>query len=388
MNRKPLKIMFSVGEASGDQHAAKVIARLRRDESFECFGMGGGQMRQAGMRLLADSSDIAVMGIVNILYHYPKIKRAMNIMKAALLEQRPDLLVIVDYPEFNLRLAAVAQSLGIKVLIYIAPQIWAWRPRRIKKIARLADRIAVILPFEEALYAERGIAATFVGHPLPEDLTEPPAAAKTPAAQRDSATILLLPGSRKSEIDCLLPVICRAAKQIRRQSQKRIAFRLLKARTIKEAQLQARLQNTGFDCDIVAGDPYAHMQAADIAIAACGTAVMQLALCQTPTVVVYKISRMNYLIAKQLVGISLFCLPNIIAGRAIVPELIQNDATPEKICAETMKLLNDPTCYQNMVEELAATRNRLDSKGNKGSKVASENVVGIIKEMTRDTGSR
>lgn len=374
--------MFSAGEVSGDQHAAKVIARLKRDKNFACFGMGAGQMRQAGMELLVDSTAIAVMGIVNIIRHYRQIRRALKIMKNALRERRPDLLVIVDYPEFNLRLAAVAQSLGIGVLIYIAPQVWAWRPGRIKKIIRLADKIAVILPFEEALYNSRDNIASFVGHPLSEDIAACPWAEEERIFPEHKATVLLLPGSRKTEIDYLMPVICEAAERMQRQSPKRITFRLLKADGIDEARLQSQLRNTGFDCEIVAGNTYAQMRAADLAIAACGTAVMQLALCQTPAVVIYKISKINYLIAKQLTNISLFCLPNIIAGRAIIPELIQADATPEKICAASIGLLSNRTHYRETVKQLATMRRHL------GDKVASENVAGMIAEMTADIRSR
>ena len=366
--------MFSAGEASGDLHAAKVIARLARNGEFECFGMGAGHMQAAGARVLVDSTDIAIMGIVNIARHYFKIRRALRTMEAALAHERPDLLVTVDYPEFNMRLAATARKLGIKVLMYIAPQIWAWRPGRITKIARLADRVAVILPFEKELYARCGVAADYVGHPLVEavpDTARPPQTA-------GKSSVLLLPGSRETEIRQLMPIVCRAAVMIK-QSGTPVSFRLLKAAGVAESALRSYLQNAELECEITSGGAYDEMRRADVAISACGTAILQLALCETPAVVIYKISRLNYAIAKRLVKTRFFCLPNIIAGRAILPELIQDRATPERIRDETLSLLNDAGRRRSVCAELAKTKERL------GTASASENVARIISEMTTQT---
>ena len=379
---KQLRIMFSAGEPSGDQHVAKVVRCLRQKGNFECYGMGMKQSQAAGMHLLIDSTSIAVMGITNIIRHYPKIKKTLNTMKKALHEQKPNLLVIVDYPEFNLRLAAEAQKLGIQVLIYIAPQIWAWRPNRIKKIVKLANRIAVILPFEKELYERHGIPTDYVGHPLCEAI--PTLSSTASLKAQEEYKISLLPGSRTSEIKHQMPILQETIEIISHRSSKPTSFHLLVAPGIRKPILHDYL--TGLSVNLTVTDlddnnhqkKYDEMASADIAISACGTAVLELALCQTPTVVIYKLSKPNYLLAKLLVNIKHFCLPNILANRQLIPELIQNEANPKRIADETLNLLNDTKRYQAIQQDLIQVREQL------GTQSAFENVSRIIIEMIQD----
>ena len=382
MDSKPLRIMFSAGEASGDQHAAKVIRQLHQNGNFECFGMGGVQCQAAGMKLLTSLVDHAFMGVGDIFRHYSKLKHALQTMEAALREQRPDLLVTVDFSGFNMKLASKAHKLGIKVLIYIAPQIWAWRPRRIKTIATIADRVALTLPFEKDLYDCHQVTADYVGHPLVETMTDIP-----PLPDRDIAKdhykILLLPGSRLSEIKQLMPILRETMEHLTQRSPKNISFYLLLAQSIEASQLLDYLTAASCNYTLIDGkelsdrEKYQHFVDADVAISASGTAVLQLALCQTPTVVIYKLSRFNWILLRRLIKLQFISLPNILSKRRIIPELIQDDATAQRISDEVIDLLCNDTRRKAMRTDLAEVQNLL------GSEHASQNVARIISEMCR-----
>ena len=376
------RIMLVAGEASGDEHAAHLIRRLREAGDCECFGMGGTAMRDAGTRLLVDSTALAVVGLVEIIRYYPALRRAFRTLARALRRERPDLLVLVDYPEFNMRLARTAARLGVPVLFYVAPQAWAWRRGRVKKIRRRVSRLAVILPFEQAFFAQHGIAADYVGHPLVEDVArwerthdaQPP-----PKRSRKSKTVLLLPGSRRGEVERLLPVFCGAADKLARRLGGRVSFRLLRAPGIGDEMVAPLLEQDRFDCRPADGGTYAEMQRADAAISATGTAILQLALCGTPAVGVYKLSPLTYFLAKRLARIPYASLVNIIGGKAIIPELLQEAATPQAICGETYDLLTNENRRRDVLQGYDEVRRKL------GERRASEKLAEIAREMIEET---
>ena len=368
--------MFVAGEASGDKHAAKLIAQLQQSERIECYGMGMQKMRHAGMRLLIDAQALAVIGIVEILTHYPALRRAFKTLKQSLINNPPDLLVLVDYPEFNLKLARVASQHGIKVLYYISPQLWAWRQYRIKKIKRDVAHVAVIFPFEEDFYKQHGVSASYVGHPLIEDLEAWERSNPNPV--RDSGkskTVLLLPGSRRSEIKRLLPLMIEAATLIQQHLDENIQFRLLAAPDIDTGLYQKYLNDANLDCNLSNQHSYTEMKNAELAISATGTATLQLALCGTPLIATHKLALLSYWILKWFIKIRYASMPNIIAGGPLVPEYLQNDATPQKLSAHACKLLTDPDKRETMSKRLLALRQ------NFGTASASKSTAELIRNL-------
>ena len=375
-NKTPKKIMFVAGEASGDKHAAKLIAQLQQSDHIECYGMGMQQMKQAGMRLLIDAQALAVIGIVEILRHYPALRRAFKTLEQSLIKDPPDLLVLVDYPEFNLKLARIASQHSIKVLYYISPQLWAWRQYRIKKIKRDVDHVAVIFPFEENFYKQHNVPVSYVGHPLIEDLGEWERNNPDTLSNRNQTkTLLLLPGSRKSEIKRLLPLMIEAAILIRQRLNENIHFRLLAAPDIERDLYKKYLNDADFDCSLCNQQSYTEMKNADLAISATGTATLQLALCGTPLIATHKLALLSYWILKWFIKIRYASMPNIIAECPLVPEYLQNDATPEKLSAHACKLLNDSQMRETMSQKLFALRQ------NFGTASASKNTAELIRNL-------
>ena len=375
-DKTPKKIMFVAGEASGDKHAARLIAQLQQSEHIECYGMGMQKMKQEGMRLLIDAQALAVIGIVEILKHYPDLRRAFKTLEQSLINNPPDLLVLVDYPEFNLKLAHIASQRGIKVLYYISPQLWAWRQYRIKKIKRDVDHVAVIFPFEEDFYKKHGVSVSYVGHPLIEDLGEwERSNPKAISNCGKTKTVLLLPGSRKSEIKRLLPLMIEAATLIRQHLDETIHFRLLAAPDIDTDLYQKYLDDAGFDCSLSNRHTYTEMKNADLAISATGTATLQLALCGTPLIATHKLAPLSYWILKWFINIRYASMPNIIAECSLVPEYLQYDATPKKLSTHACKLLTDAEMRKTMSQKLLALRQ------NFGIASASKNTAELIHNL-------
>ena len=379
----PHRIMLVAGEASGDQHAAHLIRQLHATGNFQCCGMGGAAMREAGAELLVDSTPLAVVGLVEALRYYPALRRAFNTLKRALKRQPPDLLVLVDYPEFNLKLARIAARRGIKVLFYVAPQVWAWRSGRLRKIYRNVTRLAVILPFEEAFFASHGVPVDYIGHPLIEDIERwerdhANTADANAARAHKKKTVLLLPGSRRSEIERLLPTLCGAAAKLAQRLGGQVAFRLLRAPGIDESLLAPCLQRDDFDCRLADGGTWREMKRADAAISATGTSILQLALCGTPTVGIYKLSPVTWFIARRLVKIPYVSLVNIISCKPVIPELLQHEATPQEICGQAYNLLTNAKRRQEMKRDFNEVREQL------GAHRSSERLAEIVGEMTRE----
>ena len=360
-----MKIAIVAGEASGDLHAAEVLRELKKlAPDLDAFGIGGDLLASHGMRLLHHAREMGIVGFFNVLLHYRMFKRIFNDMVEAVGRERPDAVLLVDYPGFNLRLARKCKELGLRVIYYISPQLWAWRRGRVKQVAKYVDRMIVIFPFEEEFYRLYGVQATYVGHPIIEEighLERSGAPAPSPAQPR----IALLPGSRSGEVKSLLPPMLGAVKLLGDVD----AF-VVQAPTIPRALLERYLKGTG-----VRIAPHEEIAAADVALSSSGTATLECAVLGTPVVVMYKLSRANYWLGRLVVKIPHFALINIVAGKEVVPELIQSAVNPERIAEETRKLL-EPSNHARVVGELAAVRSKLGDAG--AARRAAETIMSVI----------
>jgi lipid-A-disaccharide synthase len=360
------RLLLVAGEASGDLHGGNLARALRTERpTMQLLGVGGRRMREAGVELLFDIRDLAVVGAVEAVH---SLRTLWHIYCALLetVERTPvDAVLLIDFPGFNLKLAKAMAQRGIPVLYYIAPQIWAWRPGRIKKIRRRVRKLFVILPFEVDLYRSAGIDAEFVGHPL-RDLVQP-SGSKADACVRcglDPATpiIGILPGSRRSELHYLLDPMLQAATQIYAQVPA-AQFILPLAETLQPAEVQKALATVPVPVRLVHQQTYEVMQAADVLLVASGTATLEAALIGTPMVIVYKAHLLTYILARLVMRVACIGLPNLIAGHVIVPELWQYDVTAENMAAQALTLLKHPQGAETMRMELATLRSRLGSPG-------------------------
>jgi lipid-A-disaccharide synthase len=370
----PKNIVIVAGEASGDAHAARLVDELKKIDDSICFrGMGGDNLRNAGVDVFIDMAEIAVVGFVEVLMKYNLIKAELNKLKLNIEKQPPDLLILVDYQEFNQRLAAFAKSIGIKVLFYIGPQVWAWRPKRVYKMGKIVDHMAVIMPFEKVLYDDANVPVTFTGHPLTDEVVKD----KTQQQARELlqieniTTVGLFPGSRSGEVSNILPILLESAKLIRQQQLRdhkaEIQFILPMANTIKSEEL-APFQSLMNELSVITVKNrfYDVAQACDVILTASGTATLEIGLLEIPMVIVYKTSAITFFIGKNLVSLKHIGLVNIIPGKEIVREFLQGDAKPPLIAKETLRLLNDQSYYESMQHELSLIRQQLgDGNGSK-----------------------
>ena len=371
--------MISAGEASGDLHAANLVTALHKiDPTISVHGMGSDRMRDAGVDLLYDCRDIAVMGIIEVLAKWSTIMGALDILKDSLASNPPDLLILVDYQEFNMKLAKAAKKLGIKTLFYIGPQVWAWRSHRVKKIGRYIDMMAVLFPFEEAFYKKANMPVRFVGNPLVDEVKANMSieAANTKfELAPDVKTIGLFPGSRRSEICRLLPTQLASADLIHQQyANTQFIIPLAKSVSLKELQPMLA-PYSHLSIHIVHSHIHDVMQCCHSIIVASGTATLEIALMKTPMVIIYKMSNLTYKIMKRMITIDHVGLPNIVAGEEVIKELLQDDANPEKISSEILLLLNDKNYHQQVVSKLESIRNKLGTSG------GSDKVAALAFEM-------
>ena len=348
--------MLVAGEASGDRYAADLVRVLRRRHPDWSFcGMGGAELREAGAEILVDSTELAVVGIVEVLRHYWPIRRALHALRAHLRAQPPDLLVLIDYPEFNLRLARLARARGIPVLFYISPQLWAWRAGRIRKIRKSVDHMAVLFPFEKDFYQTHGVPVSHVGHPL-RGQTQASAPKRELRARfglrQDRPVVGLFPGSRRNELTRLLPV-CAGVVPLLRNHGDGVQFVLAQAPGVDRNDYAPGLVPPG-QVHLLQGDVYDIIAACDMAVAASGTVTLQLALMGVPFCMIYRLSPLTYRAARMLVRIPRYCLPNIIAGDTLAPELIQDAATPERVAAQLRPWLEDEALRRDAAGKLAA----------------------------------
>jgi lipid-A-disaccharide synthase len=358
--------MIVAGEASGDLHGANLVKEaLRIDPDLTFLGIGGPRMREAGVTTLIDASAMAVVGLVEVIAHFDVICRAYTTLRRIIRTDPPDLLILIDYPDFNLRLAKLAKNAGVKVLYYISPQVWAWRVERVKKIARLVDRMAVVFPFEVPFYEKEGVPVTFVGHPLADIVR--PTMSRTEAQSGfglDPArkTVGLFPGSRKGEIRSLLPTILEAAALLRQRFPD-LQFILPLAPSLDAADLAPYLEPSGLDVKVVEGKGYDVIQVCDAIISVSGTVTLEIALLEVPMVIIYRVSPLTYAVGKRLIRVDHIGICNIVAGERVVRELVQHDAEPVWIAEEISCILTDDVYARQMRAKLAGVREKLGSGG-------------------------
>lgn len=338
------KIMFSAGEVSGDLHGARLAEAIQKKQpDAVLFGFGGAQMAAAGVQLAANMADYSVMGFWEVFKNLRRLFRLRDALTAVMAAEKPDLLVLIDYPDFNWRLAKRAKKLGIPVLSYIPPSAWAWRQGRAKDCARLADEFLAIFPFETKAYEAAGANISFIGNPLVDTVRpslSPDAAKRYFDIAADQCPILLLPGSRRQEISLLLPVMLAAAAKIQAEYPSAVFF-LPVAQGLDRQPMEAMARQAGVSIHFTTDYTYDLMGCCQLAIATSGTVVLEAALMGLPSIVLYRLSPISYCIGKLLVHVKYFSLPNILAGAAVQPELLQSEVNPERILAETRRFLTD-----------------------------------------------
>ena len=360
------EILIVAGEASADLHAARALLELGRlRPGVHAFGVGGPRLRAAGLEALAPAEDISVMGLAEVLPRIPRILGILRALAKAAAERRPKAALLVDLPDFNLRLAAKLKKLGIPVVYYVSPTIWAWRAGRAKKIAQVVDRMLCILPFEERFYEGTGVSARFVGHPLAERPAPGPAERYREELGLPTArtTVALVPGSRPSELRRIFPAMLAAAERIR-ASRPDSQFVVPVAPTLARSQLEPYLAaHRTVEVKLVDGRAEEVVGASDAALVKSGTSTLETALMLRPMVVVYKLSWLSYLVGRLLVRIAHFALVNILAGRGLVPELLQTEASPERMAAEVERLLGDRAAREAQLQGLREVRDSLGGPG-------------------------
>jgi len=360
-----IKILLSAGEASGDLHAAALTkAILALEPTAEIYGMGGEAMRAAGGEVVFDIKDHGVMGIVEVIRKLPQLYKLKKDFRKLMQDRRPDCFVTIDYPDFNMRIASMAKEMGIPIVAYIAPSAWVWRKGRARDVAKLVNKVASIFPFEYDLYKAAGADVEFVGHPLVDivKLHISETAAKAKAGKRDGhPLVLLLPGSRIKEIKNMLPPMLKALKIIKAKKPG-VDFVVPRASTIPLVMLKELIAVAGVEVHIVEGDTYDIMNVADVALATSGTVTLEAALCGLPSVICYKTSAITVAIARCLVSIPNIGLPNIVAGHQILPELIQEEMTPDNMAKEVLNFL-EPSEHARIRKELKDVVKKLGTSG-------------------------
>jgi len=432
-----MKLAIVAGEASGDLHAAKVVHELKAlDPALTVFGIGGDLLAAEGVELLHHAREMAIVGLFNVLRHLRFFRRVFDELIARIERDRPDAIVLVDYPEFNLRVARRCRKLGVKVLYYISPQVWAWRRGRVKKIARIVDHMLVIFPFEEAFYREHNVPVTYVGHPLIDELHEvgagtevtghgsqvpsPNAETRDPTPDTGDAAsgprypspgtslkiggdagtgsqvpganagtrypspgtplrLALMPGSRRHEVHALLPPMLDAVAELQRDGP--VDAFVIQAPTISSAELLDQMKASHTFARIVPYDGGLSLAGADVALSSSGTATLEAAIVDTPVVVMYRLSPLTYRIALRLVKVPHFSLINIVAGREVVPELIQQDVNGVRIAREVRSML-EPAANAHLREGLALVRARLGERG--ASRRAAEEIFRMLTGTMKD----
>ncbi len=377
--RPEKRILIVAGEASGDLHGSNLIksaAEHHPDLSF--FGVGGEKMTAAGCRILFPSDELSVMGLTEILGRLPKIyKRFQQLKRILRSDEAPDLLILIDFPDFNLRLAKVAKAAGIKVLYYISPKVWAWRSGRAKTIAERVDRLALIFPFEPPIYESLGVKADYVGHPLLDEFAEnkPQGTLRGKLKIAEDAQVVgIFPGSRNSEIDHILESLIETAVLLQKEHP-HLNFVVPIAPSLSRKVLEAAFAGRGLSVSFVDENIYEVAAACDAILTVSGTVTLQIALVGTPMAILYKVAPLSYAVGRRLIKIEFAGLPNIVAGRGIVKEFIQEAANPASMSCEILRLLNDSTYRKNMKQELRNVKKMLGDPG------CSPRVADIVARM-------
>jgi len=369
-------VTILAGEASGDQHGAKLVSAMQKKTPSLFFcGMGGDALRRAGVRIVVEASELTVVGITEVFVKIPAILKGMAKIKKLLSSLKPDLLILIDFPDFNLHIAAVAKKLDIPVLYYISPQIWAWRQGRVKRISQLVDHMAVILPFEQRFYKEHNVPVTFVGHPL-LDANLPAAVPDLNAGPNVPTVIGLVPGSRDIEIIRHLPVMLDSADILTKRLEQ-VTFIISHAPSVERKRIQAVIEGHHLRAkvEVISDGVEKVFERCDAIVAASGTVTLQAAIYGIPMVIIYKVSPVSAWLAKALIRLPNVGLVNLVAGRELVPELLQENATGDNIAQAIQKLLNDEEEFHHLKHQLIALRDMLGGGG------ASERVADLALEM-------
>lgn len=383
MTSKNINIMVSAGEASSDAHAAHALEALaNKGIRFTSFGMGAGHLQDAGTELLVDCRDLAVIGIVDVLLNYHKFLRRLRLLRDTMKARKPDLLLLVDYPDFNLKLAETAKTLNIPVLFYVSPQVWAWRAGRLPRIGSLVSHMAVLFPFEVDIYERAGIPVSYVGNPVVADAVSKFSrnqARKHFEIANDQPLLALLPGSRTGEITRNLPVMLETARALS-AARPGIRFLLPVAPTLEASFIEQTIgTNPPEHLSVVLDDSRHVMRAADVALVASGTATLETALIGTPMVVMYIVSKINYAIMKRLIKIPDIALVNIVAEKRIVPEYVQDAAKPQAMAADILSLFDDDQRRQKMLADIAQVKEKM------GDANASNRIANLILSLSTET---
>ncbi len=372
------QIMIVAGEASADMHGASLVAALKKHQAdLRICGVGGPALAEQGVEILVEAGKLAVVGLIEVFGHLGDIRGALRSLENRLKEERPRLLILIDFPDFNLILAKKAKKLGIPIFYYITPQVWAWRSGRVKTIGRLTDRVGVILPFEQEFFKKRGVPVDFVGHPLLDTV-------KTTRDKRETFDVLgyekksrlvaLLPGSRRKELEFMLPVFLESARELKKDDPT-LNFIFPLASTLDRQNVEnALLGYEDLNIRIIDTNRYDAMAACDVALAASGTVTLELAILGVPMVVAYRVTPFTYWIGSKLVNLDHYSLVNLVAGEEVVPELIQEAATPTLIKKAIDTILKNDSHRQKMRGKLAEVHARLGSPGaaERAAKIALE----------------
>jgi lipid-A-disaccharide synthase len=353
-----MKLAIIAGEASGDLHASEVVRELKLlDPSLETFGIGGDLLAAEGMRILHHAREMGIVGLFNVLRNLRMFRRIFDDTVAAVAREKPDAVLLVDYPGFNLRLARRCRAMGLRVIYYISPQVWAWRRGRVKQIAKDVDRMIVILPFEEEFYRQHAVPVTHVGHPLVDELAGVARGDRPPG---EPLKIALLPGSRRSEVSVLLPPMLDAVRLL--QGRRAVDAYVIQAPTIKTAEVFEIMKRRELFLRVAPHDGGQAIAEADIALSSSGTATLECAVIGTPVIVMYRLTAITHWLARRLVKLPHFGLINIIAGREVVTELIQRQVSGERIADEVQRLA-DPVEHARIRQALAGVRRKLGGPG-------------------------
>jgi lipid-A-disaccharide synthase len=359
----PIPLLLSAGEASGDMYAARLATALKQRLDVELFGMGGPQMRAAGVEIITDYSEVAVVGITEIVRHLPSLLRAMDRLVVAAEKRRPALAILTDFPGFHLRLARKLKPKGIRNVYYICPQFWAWRPWRANLVRRRFAKALCIFPFEEKFFSDAGVPTKFIGHPLVgavQATKDRKQFCEELGLDASRSIVTLLPGSRSGELAHHLPVLREACAQINGRVPAQFVIAAARAQDVE--QLNAAWP-TGLVARVVQAETYNALAAANVAIVSSGTATVETALLNVPMVVIYRVSPLTAALAKPLVRTPYFAMVNLIAEKKVVPELVQGEFTPERLAQETLQLLQEPNAREAQRRGLEEVRKRLGPPG-------------------------
>ncbi|HOP47917.1 MAG TPA: lipid-A-disaccharide synthase [Desulfobacteraceae bacterium] len=381
---RPFKFVVIVaGEASADLHASNLVKVMKQWEPGIVFwGIGGKKMEEAGVKLILSSSDMAVVGLTEAFSKFRTLARASKQLKYILKNARPDLLILLDYPGFNIHIAKAAKQFHVPVLYYIAPQVWAWRRGRVKKIARRVNHMAVILPFEEEFFKNSGINVDYVGHPILDCIAQKNT---SPQIEQNFPVIGIVPGSRREEIRNLLPVMIRSA-EILENHYGGIKCLLPLAPTIDAEFVQSFIDssNVSINITVCRNSIYDVLSSCDIAMVTSGTATLETAVMGIPMVIVYKVSPISYWLAKKVIKTSFIGLVNLVAGEKVVPELIQYEATPERLAEEVLNILENQGVIDIMKNKMKYVKESLGNAG--ASEKTAQIAIKMIRQQLKQSG--